>query len=88
MARLTPDNYRVYKANVIKGSLNKVDNYMALDRGSADGIRPEMGVVDANGVVGVVYKTSPRYLLVIPLLNSKSSISCRIVGSGYFGYLK
>ena len=59
-----------------------------MDRGSADSIRPEMGVVDANGVVGIVYKTSPRYSLVIPLLNSKSSISCKIVGSDYFGYLK
>ena len=44
--------------------------------------------MDANGVVGIVYKTSPRYSLVIPLLNSKSSISCKIVGSEYFGYLK
>ena len=47
-----------------------------------------MGVVDANGVVGIVYKTSPHYSTVIPLLNSKSSISCKIVGSEYFGYLK
>ena len=74
--------------DVIKNSLNKADNYITLDRGSSDGIRPEMGVVDANGVVGIVYKTSPRYSLVIPLLNSKSSISCKIVGSEYFGYLK
>ena len=71
-----------------RNSLNKADNYITLDRGSSDGIRPEMGVVDANGVVGIVYKTSPRYSLVIPLLNSKSSISCKIVGSEYFGYLK
>ena len=80
--------YSIFKANVIKNSLNKADNYITLDRGSSDGIRPEMGVVDANGVVGIVYKTSPRYSLVIPLLNSKSSISCKIVGSDYFGYLK
>ena len=86
--RLAPADYRIYKANVIKNSLNKADNYITLDRGSADSIRPEMGVVDANGVVGIVYKTSPRYSLVIPLLNSKSSISCKIVGSAYFGYLK
>ena len=88
MARLAPDDYRIFKANVIKNSLNKADNYITLDRGSSDSIRPEMGVVDANGVVGIVYKTSPRYSLVIPLLNSKSSISCKIVGSEYFGYLK
>lgn len=77
-----------FKACVIKNSLNKPDNYMTLDQGSSDGIRPEMGVVDANGVVGIVYKTSPHYSLVISLLNSKSSISCKIAGSDYFGYLK
>jgi len=64
------------------------NDYITLDEGSAAGIRPEMGVVDANGVVGIVYKTSLHYSTVIPLLNSKSSISCKIVGSDYFGYLK
>ena len=88
MERLTPTEYRIFKANVIKNSLNKADNYITLDRGTTEGIAPEMGVVDANGVVGIVYKTSPHYSLVIPILNSKSSISCKIVGSDYFGYLK
>ncbi len=82
------EQYRIFKANVIKNSVNRVDNYITLDKGSKDSIRTEMGVVDANGVVGIVYKTSPHYALVIPLLNSKSSISCKIVGSDYFGYLK
>lgn len=88
MERLASTEYQIFKANVIKNSLNKADNYITLDRGTTEGIRPEMGVVDANGVVGIVYKTSPHYSLVIPLLNSKSSISCKIVGSDYFGYLK
>lgn len=88
MERLAPTEYQIFKANVIKNSLNKADNYITLDRGTTEGIRPEMGVVGANGVVGIVYKTSPHYSLVIPLLNSKSSISCKIVGSDYFGYLK
>lgn len=88
MERVIPGEYRIFKANVIKNSLNKADNYITLDRGTTDGICSEMGVVDANGVVGIVYKTSPHYSLVIPLLNSKSSISCKIAGSDYFGYLK
>ncbi|MGN0052922.1 MAG: rod shape-determining protein MreC [Bacteroides sp.] len=82
------DSLRIFKANVIKNSLNRADNYITLDKGSRDGIRPEMGVIDANGVVGIVYKTSVHYALVIPLLNSKSSISCKILGSDYFGYLR
>ena len=81
-------DYRIFKANVIKNSLMMADNYITLDAGEEAGIRPDMGVVDANGVVGIVYKTSAHYSLVLPLLNSKSSISCTIVGSDYFGYLK
>ena len=81
-------DYQVFKARVINKSLNLVDNYITLNRGSKDGIRPEMGVVDGNGVVGIVYDTSSHYSRVISVLNSKSSISCKIVGSEYFGYLK
>lgn len=81
-------DYEVFKARVANNSINMADNYITLDKGSRDGIREEMGVVDGNGVVGIVYKTSPHFSLVISMLNSKSSISCKIVGSEYFGYLK
>ena len=82
------DRCRIMRANVIKNSLNKLDNYLTLDRGSADSICPEMGVIGANGVVGIVYKTSPHYSLVLSVLNSKSNISCKIAKSDYFGYLR
>lgn len=85
---VTPSTFSLHEARVIKNSLSLEDNYITLDKGSADGIRPEMGVVDARGVVGIVFKTSAHYSIVISLLNSKSSISCKIAGSDYFGYLK
>lgn len=88
LKKLPHTNYEVFKARVANNSLNLADNYITLDKGSKDGIREEMGVVDGNGVVGIVYKTSPHFSLVISVLNSKSSISCKIVGSQYFGYLK
>lgn len=88
LKNLPRTNYEVFKARVANNSLNMADNYITLDKGSNDGIREEMGVVDGNGVVGIVYKTSPHFSLVISVLNSKSSISCKIVGSEYFGYLK
>lgn len=81
-------DYEIYKAWVINNSLNLADNYITLNKGSKDGIRPEMGVIDGNGVVGIVYETSSYYSRVISVLNSKSNISCKIVGSEYFGYLK
>ncbi|MCI1648811.1 MAG: rod shape-determining protein MreC [Bacteroides sp.] len=88
LEQLALTDYQIFKAHVVKNSLNQADNYIVLDRGTNNGIRSEMGVVGANGVVGIVYKTSPHYSLVISLLNSKSSISCKIAGSEYFGYLK
>lgn len=79
---------RLDKAKVIKNSLIHADNYVTIDKGEVDGIRSEMGVVDGNGVVGIVYLTSSHYSIVIPVLNSKSSISCKIKNSDYFGFLK
>ncbi len=86
--RCRKTDYQLFKAHVIKNSLNLVDNYITLDKGSSSGIRSEMGVVDGNGIVGIVYETSSSYSLVISVLNSKSNISCKIIGSDYFGYLK
>lgn len=80
--------YEIFKAKVINNSLTHTDNYITLDKGEKDGIRNEMGVVDGNGVVGIVYMTSDHFSVVIPVLNSKSSISCKIKRSDYFGFLK
>ncbi len=80
--------YDIYRANVINNSLTYIDNYITLDKGENDGIRPEMGVINGSGVVGIVYHTSANYSVVIPILNSKSSISCKIKRSDYFGFLK
>ena len=86
--KMPQKDYQLFKARAIKNSLNLADNYITLDKGSSSGIHSEMGVVDGNGIVGIVYETSPSYSVVISVLNSKSNISCKIVGSDYFGYLK
>lgn len=76
-------------AKVVANSLSKSDNLITIDRGHADGVEKDMGVVCGNGVVGVVYMASSHYAVVIPVLNvSSSRISCAIRGRGYFGYLQ
>ncbi len=72
--------YTFYTANVVSNPLNSINNFIVLDKGSNDGIEQEMGVFCNKGVVGIVYLTSDNYSLVLPLLNSKSNISCRILG--------
>lgn len=80
-------SYQLLDANVVNNSVLSQDNYITINRGEADGVRPEMGVVCGTGVVGIVYLTAPHYSIVMPVLNSKSNISCRLRKSGYFGYL-
>lgn len=81
------DNYHLIPAKVVSNSIARHDNLIIIDKGAADGVRKDMGVACGNGVVGIVYLTSPHYSVVIPALNTESNISCRIRGRGYFGYL-
>jgi rod shape-determining protein MreC len=62
---------------------------MTINRGSADGVEPGMGVACGQGVVGVTFLCSAHYTIVVPVLNSTSSrISCTIRNRGYFGVLR
>lgn len=82
------NGYAMVPATVVSNSSERTNNYLVIDRGETDGIRPEMGVVGGGGVVGIVYLTGPHHSLVIPVTNRKSSISCRVRGQNYFGYLQ
>ena len=87
-AYLELQNYRLIPAKVVANSLDKPDNLITIDKGSADGIHKDMGVISGTGVVGIVYLVAQHYSIVIPVLNVKSNISCTIQGRGYFGYLR
>ena len=83
-----PRNYRLIPAKVVANSVDKPGNLMTIDKGSADGIHKDMGVISGTGVVGIVYLVAEHYAIVIPVLNTKSNISCMIQNRGYFGYLR
>lgn len=80
--------YTLIPATVVSNSLERANNYLVIDRGTSHGVKPEMGVVGGGGVVGIVYLAGSRHSLVIPVTNRKSSISCRVRGQRYFGYLQ
>ena len=74
-------------AKVVGNSLRRPDNLLTIDRGRADGVYPDMGVVSGTGLVGVVFMASNHYSVVMPLLNVHSRVSCAIRNHGYFGYM-
>ena len=87
------ENYQLMKkfnlipAKVVSNSIDKRDTLITIDKGEVDGVRKDMGVACGYGVVGIVFMTGRHYSVVMPILNSNSSISCTINKRGYFGYL-
>lgn len=78
----------VMAARVIENSVRKDDNYMTIDKGRRDGIAQGMGVFNSEGVIGVVMVTGNRYSVVMPVLNGRTSISCKKLGTDNFGFLE
>lgn len=85
--RDTMRGYRLYEAKVVSSSILRHNNHLIINRGFNDGIRAEMGVVGAGGVVGIVTMTGRHYSTILPIINTKSRISCRLRNSDYFGTL-
>lgn len=81
------DQYEWIPAKIVSNSVNQPNNLITIDKGLDDGVEPDMGVASGTGLVGVVYQSSAHYAIVIPLLNSRSRISCTVRGRNYFGYV-
>ncbi|MBI2279712.1 MAG: rod shape-determining protein MreC [Bacteroidetes bacterium] len=74
-------------AKVVNNSTNKRQNYITIDKGDLNGIEAEMGVISANGVVGIVKNVSKNFSSVMSVLHDKNKLSAKIKKSGYYGSL-
>jgi rod shape-determining protein MreC len=79
--------YEFLPARVIANSVNRRSNYLTLDKGSRHGIRPEMGVICSDGVVGIVKDVSENFCSVMSVLHKDMRLSSRIRKNGYVGSL-
>lgn len=79
--------YEIVSAAVINNNTRHPRNYFTINRGKLDGIEPGMGVLDQNGVVGIVNVTGPHMSRVISLLNETQRFSVKLKGTSYIGSL-
>lgn len=79
--------YHFIIAHVINNSVIHSHNYITLDKGALDGIEPEMGVMDQNGIVGIVNVTGPHTARLISVLNPYLRLSCKVKGENQVGSL-
>ncbi len=74
-------------AKVLSSSINLQDNLIILDKGSKDGIKPDMGVISPQGIVGLVKEVSPNFSVVLSILSSKFNVSVKTQRSEVVGVL-
>lgn len=80
--------YRSKSAQVVNSSINKQLNYLTINKGSVEGLKPEMGVVNKRGLVGVVKDVSEHFSTVLPIINLKFTASAELQRTGNFGLLR
>ena len=81
MAEREADSYRYTPATVVKMSRNRTRNYIILNKGSEDGIRPQSGIISDRGVVGIVESVDRHFAYGLTLMNPEMSIGARLGSS-------
>jgi rod shape-determining protein MreC len=74
-------------SKVIHNSYNVHENYLTINSGEKDGVKSDMGVINSNGIVGIIEKTSANYATIVSILNKKSQINAKIKKTNHFGSL-
>ena len=77
--------YSYIPAKIVDNSVNKQQNYILLNAGREQGVKPEMGVITEQGVVGMVTEVSQHYALVKSILNTEWKFNVRLKSAGDFG---
>jgi rod shape-determining protein MreC len=80
--------YRYSVAKVLKNDIRYDENYITLDKGSKDGVKKDMGVMTAGGIVGRVVSVSGNYSLVKSLLHVENQIAVQLKKNNEQGSLR
>lgn len=79
--------YSYISARVIHNSVNEAANLIYLDRGRLQGVGKQMGVINANGIVGQVVAVTDNYSAVMSVLSKEFKVSAKLKKNEFFGNL-
>ncbi|WP_425234584.1 rod shape-determining protein MreC [Ulvibacterium sp.] len=79
--------YTIVSGKVIKNSYSDPRNYITINRGEKDSVQPDMGVITAKGILGIVENVSNKFATVQSILNENSNINAKIKNTDHFGSL-
>lgn len=73
-------------ARVVRNSISKANNFITINKGRAQGIEPEMALLNEQGIVGYVLDCSENFSVAISILNHNDfSTGGQIKGSDFTG---
>ncbi len=75
-------------AKVLDLSTNQFNNYITIDKGTADGLAPGMGVISSSGVVGKIKSCSKHLSIVISILHTEYTMSAKVRRNNEIGSVK
>lgn len=81
------ERFHYILAPVISATTHHPRNYITISKGYLDGVKPGMGVVDHNGLVGVVNVSGPHTARIISLLNDAQHFSVKLKDTPFVGSL-
>ncbi len=75
-------------AKVINNSVFNRSNYITLNKGRAHGVKPDMGIITNNGIVGIITNVSENFSSAMSFLHAGVKISARHKNSRHLGTLQ
>ena len=85
---LTNINFSYKNAKVISNNLSSFKNRLVINKGNKDGLKNEMGVINSDGIIGIINSTSKNYSSIMSILNIEIKINAKIKKTSHFGTLE
>lgn len=84
----TLGQYEYMTAHVVNNTINRRDNYLTIDKGSKDGVVPEMAIMSNGCLVGYIVSCSAHYSVGVSFLNTKFVTSGQSTRRSYYGSVR
>lgn len=79
--------FQFIPARIIGNAIGGANNFITLNRGSRDGLMPDMAVISRNGIVGIVRHVTTKYAYAMSVLHRQIKISAKLKNYNAFGSL-
>lgn len=88
MAYTNDQRFNYIPATVIKMSHNTAHNYIILNKGRAQGVVPQSGIICHGGVVGIVSAVGENFSYGLTIMNPGVTVSTRVGEEGISALMK